>query len=60
MRLIIINFLKKHAVILELFWKICRGIFNTIGFLVPTNSHKLIFSAFCGRKFDDIPRAIYE
>ena len=46
--------------ILELFWKICRGIFNTIGFLVPTNSHKLIFSAFGGRKFDDSPRAIYE
>lgn len=60
MRERLINYLKKHPVILDLFWKTLSLLLKLWSIFLPLDDKCIIFTSFGGRKFDDSPRAIYE
>lgn len=60
MRKRIINYLKRHPIILDLFWKSSSLLLKLWGIFLPIDEKCIIFTSFGGRNFDDSPRAIYE
>ncbi|SEQ24145.1 CDP-glycerol glycerophosphotransferase [Lachnospiraceae bacterium RM5] len=60
MRSIILNFLRVHPRILNLFWRIAHILFMLIGLFVPLKANTMLITAFAGRKYDDSPKALYE
>lgn len=60
MREKILNFLRVHPGILNIFWRVANVVLTTLGLFVPIRSHTMLITSFAGRKFDDSPKAIYE
>lgn len=60
MRNKILDFLRVHPVILNIFWKIAHVFFLVVGLFVPIREKTVLITSFAGRKFDDSPKAIYE
>lgn len=60
MRTKILNFLRIHPRVLNIFWKVAHVFFSFIGFFVPIRKKTMLITSFAGRKFDDSPKAIYE
>lgn len=60
MRERVINFLKLHPSLLDLFWKGMGGVLKIWSVFIPINEKRVIFASFGGRKFDDSPKALYD
>ena len=60
MRAGIIQFLKLHPFILNVFWTIARWLLSAVNHVVPTKDRTMVFVSFGGRVFDDSPKAIYD
>ena len=60
MRTKVLNFLRVHPKILNMFWKVAHVFFSFVGFFVPIRNNTMLITSFAGRKFDDSPKAIYD
>ena len=58
MRRIIINFLKRHPIVLGFFWTVLKIVLQLVGIFVKQEKI-ILFSSFGGRQFADSPKAIY-
>ncbi len=56
----ILNFLRVHPNILNVFWKVAHVVFSFIGLFVPIRKKTMLITSFAGRKYDDSPKALYE
>lgn len=60
MRDTIINYLRVHPLLLNIFWKVAHYFFSAIGAFVPVKEKTILITSFAGRKYDDSPKALYE
>ena len=60
MRLIIINYLKQHPLILRFLWTLFGFLFSFVSRFVKIKEKRILFASFGGRKFDDSPKALYD
>lgn len=60
MRNRILNFLRVHPLILNIFWKLAHVFFLVVGMFVPIKEKTILITSFAGRKYDDSPKALYE
>lgn len=56
----ILNFLRVHPSILNLFWKITHVFFRCVSLFVPVKEKTMLITSFAGRKYDDSPKALFE
>ncbi len=60
MRKRILDFLKAHTGILQIFYLMGHWLFKIWGVFLPMNKKRIIFASYGGRKFDDSPKALYD
>lgn len=56
----LIIFLKKHSSVQSIFYACLKWLLNKAKLLIPIQKRTILFSSYCGKKFDDSPKAIYE
>ena len=60
MRKKLINYLKLHPTVVNIFWLLARMFLRIWGIFTPIRKKTILFASFGGRKFDDSPKAIYD
>ena len=59
-RTIIINYLRQHPVILQLFWKVAKIVLVLLSKICRIKEKNILFASFGGRNFNDSPKALYD